>query len=89
MATCSAIIAYNDGDSGLIDVIKKIGLTLGMFTIQGYRKVDEDRITLSAKKKCSEVGKIVRRRRRAFARGWTDREKDNEGGESYLSGGFM
>ena len=29
-------LAYNDGDSGLIDVIKKIGLRLGMFTVQGY-----------------------------------------------------
>ena len=56
--------------------------------IQGYRKLDEDRITLSAKN-CSEVSKNARRRRRAFARGWTYREKDNEGGESYLSGGFM
>ena len=36
--------------------------------------------------KFQETVKMKRKKRRAVRKGYTDREKDNEGGESYLTG---
>ena len=42
MATCSAIITFNDGDGGLIEVLERAGLSFGYFTREGYCKVDRN-----------------------------------------------
>ena len=87
LATYSAIITYNDGFERLSDVLSKLGLEVSMYFFDGAAKKNNQRIA-SCMKRSSEKGKKRRKILRATRKGFTDKEKEEEGGESYITGGF-
>lgn len=84
----SAIIEYNDGASGVFDVLEFVGVnTRGILTEKGtvarnYRRIKNSSV------KCSEKGKIRRKTLRSIKKGFLDTEKETEIVESYVAGGF-
>ena len=83
----SAIINFNDGFSGIKDVLRTLGLNVSKYVDNGVTQKDQQRITHS-KRKSSEEGKRKRKKLRALKRGYIDKEMEDEGGKSYLSGSF-
>ena len=83
----SAIINFNDGFSGIKDVLRTLGLNVSKYVDNGVTQKDQQRITHS-KRKSSEEGKRRRKKLRALKRGYIDKEMEDEGGKSYLSGSF-
>ena len=87
MATYSAIIHYNDGFEKLRDVFSEIGLQVSIYFVDGAAEKDKQRVSQCLKKSC-EKGKKRRRTLRATRKGFLDKEKEEEGGESYITGIF-
>ena len=82
------MINFNDGNQGLSKVLDdNLGLKIGQSTNHGSIKLDQSRITAMSEKH-SKTGKLGRKKLRSSAKGWTDLEKEKEGGESYSSGHF-
>ena len=86
MGTYSAILAYSDGEKGVISVFRHFGL---------HDKVSNISATSKNKKwisqmrcKSSEKGKKRRKNLRAIKKGHLDEEKAKECNDSYVSGGF-
>ena len=87
IAVCSAVIEFNDGYCGINSVYGHLGLTSGKFTEAFCVRVDELRIK-EMMRKSSEKAKNRRKKLRSIRKGFIDREKEDEGTESYQSGAF-
>ena len=82
----SAVIAYNDGSNGILNVFYKLGLHPGYYTLLGCTNADETRVKQSNYKH-SDSCKLQRKRLRAQRKGWQDNVKITEE-KSYSPGAF-
>lgn len=87
LATNSAVIHFNEGFLRLKDVFKFLKLPVNKYMIDGAKRKDAKRVQ-NATKVSSETGKRQRKKIRAKRKGFTDKETELEGGESYSSGNF-
>ena len=82
----SAVIHFNKGCSGLLNVFSKLGIRHGKyrtsFLTENTSKKKKERA-----RKMSEKGKKRRKKLRAIRKGWEDKNKENEG-TTYGSGAF-
>jgi len=85
-AVNSAVIEFNEGPCGINAVLRELGVSLGVLTQKGSNKKALWR-NKSIKQKLSEIGKKRRKQLRRMKKGYADAEKEQEGGESYMSGG--
>ena len=83
----SAVIEFNDGAKGVERVLEKFMNSTGIYTTLGSYKKDKSRSRQVAIK-ASENAKKRRKRLRGIRKGLIDAEKDTEGKESYLCGGY-
>jgi len=81
-----AVINFNDGAEPLADIMQKMGLDSGSYTVKGLRKRDHKRL-YHAKLKTSEQGKKRRKRLRNVKKGFEDKRKQKEG-LMYQAGAF-
>ena len=81
-----AVINFNDGVEPLADIMQKMGLDSGSYTVKGLRKRDHKR-SYHAKLKTSEQGKKRRKRLRNVKKGFEDKRKQKEG-LMYQAGAF-
>ena len=86
IAVHSAVISYNDGYSGLLEVLAKCGLKTGFFTEEFARKHDTARVKASDRRS-SEPVKRRRKLLHANRKGYQDKHEEVEG-ETYAKGGF-
>ena len=82
----SAVLQYNDGAGAIINVMKRLSVEPGTFFYQGSIGKNDKRIKASTVKS-SETGKKRRKQLRATAKGYIDKENEEEG-ETYKSGAF-
>ena len=82
----SAVIEFNEGPCGINDVLRELGVSPDVLTQQGSNKMVVRR-NKSIKQKLSEIRKKRRKKLRSMKKGYADAGKDQEGGESYMSGG--
>ena len=85
LGVSSAVIEFNDGSCGIIDVYEKLGLVAGRKTAEGCKKKDKLRIEQQSVKS-SEKSKKRRKKLRSLRKGYADKEEELEGGKSYSSG---
>ena len=86
LATASAVVHFNEGSGGLINVMRKLGIKPGRFMLSLSKRKDKRRYQDSVEKS-SERGKKRRKHLRAKKKGFEDTEKETEG-ETYSSGAF-
>ena len=87
IGAASAVISFNDGMSGFEKLFRRLNLSFGVNTKKGAIEKDEHRIKNMNNKSQGNV-KRKRKKLRAVRKGYIDKEKENEGGESYLMGNF-
>ena len=87
IAMASAVIAYNDGSNGILNVFYKLGLHPGYYTLLGCTNAGGTRVKQSNYKH-SDSCKLQRKRLRAQRKGWQDNVKITEE-KSYSPGGFL
>ena len=87
LGVCSAVLAFNEGTEGIKIVIEKLGLKLGRASSEITQVKQKKQQRNNMVKKLEETKK-QRKRLRAKRRGFTDAEKEAEGGDSYSSGAF-
>ena len=78
IAAASANIEFNEGSNGLKPVFYDLGFSFGYFIKRGLNKKDNLRIRQS-ERKSYDHGKVRRKRLRALAKNWTDKENQAEG----------
>ena len=83
MGIYSAIIAYNDGAKGVLDVLKMFGLS-GFVSEAAASSENKIRIK-RMKRKSSEKGKKRRKTLRTIKKGYLD---DEQAKDSYIAGGY-
>lgn len=86
IGTYSAIINYNDGCQGVMNVLEHFGIR-GSATSTGTRAKDAKRVQ-QMKRKSTVESKKQRKKLRSDKKGYSDKTKENEKQESYISGGF-
>ena len=87
IGVASAVINFNDGMSGFEKLFSRLNLSFGVIINSGAIEKDQQRIK-NMNNKFQETVKMKRKKLRAVRKGYIDKEKDNEGGESYLTGNF-
>ena len=87
LGVCSAVLAFNEGSEGIEMVFNKLGLKLGK-AFNNIGKTKRNKQIKNNMVKTSEQTKRQRKKLRAKRKGFTDAEKEAEGGESYSSGAF-
>eukprot|EP00794_Sanderia_malayensis_P002926 gene2926-3380_t len=80
-----AVINFNNGSSGMMEVYRKLGLVAGKQTADGCKRKDKQRLKHNVVQS-SEKAKKRRKKLRSLRKGYTDKEEEEEGGKSYLSG---
>ena len=82
----SAVLEFNEGKSGILKVLKKLGLAAGYLQLSAYKSIDlkrksnmERKSSTPFKKRCKDI--------RCIRKGWSDTNKEKEG-STYGSGGF-
>jgi hypothetical protein len=85
MGTYSAVIHFNDGSKGILDVLKEFNLT-GYITVMTSIQFDNSRVNQMMRKSTKECIK-QRKKLRSVAKGFSDKLKSNETNQSYISGG--
>ena len=83
----SALIHYNDGVNGMNRIFEKLNLDFGRFAQDGAVKIDVCRVKKMDIKETDKF-KNIRKRKRAERKGFGDKEKEKEGGSSYVSGNY-
>ena len=73
--------------SGFKKLFSRLNLSFRVNTKNGAIEKDQQRIK-NMNNKFQETVKMKRKKLRAVRKGYIDKEKDNEGGESYLTGNF-
>ena len=86
-AVNSVILQFNEGPNAVFDILKHFGFTPGVVTTESSNKRTHRRIQNIARK-MSQKGKKRRKQLRSIKKGYADREKQQEEGESYIPGGF-
>ena len=86
MGVASAVINFNDGNCGILNVFINAGMETGYFTKSFCIKKDETRIQ-RMNKKTNEQTKKQRKRLRAIRKNYVDKNKEKEG-VCYESGAF-
>ena len=86
-AVHSAILSYNEGPCALTDVFSYFGFKTGIVTAFDSDKKRKQRNRNIARKMSNE-GKKRRKCLRSLKKGFVDKEKEQEGGDSYIPGGF-
>ena len=86
MAVNSAIISFNEGPSGIQDVLKRLNLCPGTCFEQISVKCTKARVK-DIQSKSSNKEKNRREKLRSIRKGLLDKEEEVEGEESYKSGG--
>ena len=87
IGVASVLINFNGGMSGFEKLFSHLNLSLGVNTKSGAIEKDQQRIK-NMNNKFQETVKMKRKKQRAVRKGYIDKEKDNEGGESYLTENF-
>ena len=87
IGVASVVINFNDGMSGFEKLFSRLNLSFGVIINSGAIEKDQQRIK-NMNNKFQETVKMKRKKLRAVRKGYIDKEKDNEGGESYLTGNF-
>ena len=87
IASYSAIINYNEGFYKIKDVFAQLGIPVNKYFLHEAIAKDKQRVNLSAIKS-SDFGRNRRKRLRAIKKGFLDKERDKEDGESYSAGSF-
>ena len=77
MGVASAVINFNDGNCGILNVFINAGMETGYFTKSFYIKKDETRIQ-RMNKKTNEQTKKQRKRLRAIRKNYVDKNKEKE-----------
>ena len=83
----SAVVEFNDGPCGIHKVLDHFGIHPGCLTLSSSRKQTAQRVK-NIQNKMSDDGKCKRKKLRTVKKGYLDKEKELEGGESYVTGGF-
>ena len=86
IAAASAVLHFNAGPIGIINVLKRLGVQKGYFTEAGSDKKSRKR-KKSMERKNAEIFKKRRKYLRARKKGWQDNEVEQEG-ETYAAGKF-
>ena len=73
--------------SGFKKLFSRLNLSFRVNTKNGAIEKDQQRIK-NMNNKFQETVKMKRKKLRAVRKGYIDKEKDNEGGELYLTGNF-
>ena len=73
--------------SGFEKLFSRLNLSFGVIINSGAIEKDQQRIK-NMNNKFQETVKMKRKKLRAVRKGYIDKEKDNEGGELYLTGNF-
>ena len=73
--------------SGFEKLFSRLNLSFGVNINSGAIEKDQQRIK-NMNNKFQETVKMKRKKLRAVRKGYIDKEKDNEEGESYLTGNF-
>ena len=86
IAAASAIVHFNDGPLAIDNVLSRLGVSKGYYTIAGSDKTCRNR---KRRLEVKNTEKCKRRRRtlRAMKKGWLDKEMEEEG-ETYAPGSF-
>ena len=87
MGVNSAIIEFNDGPKGIYNVLKYLQLQPGFVTERNSTEKLKKRVNLARKKQSARV-KIRRKVLRGVRKGYSDKEREKEGGDSYVAGAF-
>ena len=82
----SAVINFNDGVSGIINVLEKVNVVPGDMLKLFCSKTDNNRIVATNKKTTPKV-QMRRKKLRAIRKGYIDHENESEG-ITYQAGGF-
>lgn len=86
MGTYSAVLSYNEGSKGILEVLKQFNL-VGFKTVTSAAAQDKNR-SAQMKRKSSEQGKKQRKRLRTLKKGYGDEMKEKEQKDSYIPGGY-
>lgn len=86
IAAASAVLHFNTGPIGIINVMKRLGIEKGHFTNAGSDKKSRKRMK-SMERKNTDRFKKRRKQLRALKKGWQDKEVQQEG-ETYAAGKF-
>ena len=86
MGVSSAVINYNDGACGILNVIKNANMEIGYFTKKFCENKDKNRIE-QMNNKTTEMTKARRKKLRAIRKNYVDTNKEKEG-VFYESGAF-
>lgn len=87
ISAASAVINFNDGVCGFLKLFRNINIEFGGMAVTGAVNKDKLRVSNMDRKTQNNV-KTQRQKRRAQRKGFIDKEKDNEGGDSYATGEF-
>ena len=85
IGVASAVLSFNSGAHGLLDVFRQHNMVVGCFTKKVCVRRDMTRIK-KMKRKMSAEGKEIRKMRRAQKKGFAVR--DEKKGEVYATGYF-
>ena len=77
MAACSAILAFNDGAKGILNVFAKLGLNPGRCSLDFLYRSDVSRVA-QMKRKSEEGIKLVRKKQRNKKKGFEDKNEKQE-----------
>lgn len=87
IGVASAVIQFNDGLSGFQKLFQRLNLSVGTYTKAGAIEIDTRRIGNMEVKSRKET-MLARKKLRAIKKGHVDKEKQSEGGDSYVTGNF-
>ena len=88
IGVASAVINYNDGLRGFENLFSFLKVPFGCYTAEGALKKDHSRV-INMNKKSQTNQKTIRKKIRAVRKGFIDKEKETEGGDSYSAGNFL
>lgn len=86
IGVASAILSFNKGAHGIVDVMKRMNMDPGCCTLAFCSRSDTMRIKHMGRK-MSDKGKRQRKKRRAIRKGFQVEQEEKEG-EIYGSGAF-
>lgn len=81
-----AVIQFNSGFHGLLDILKQLGVIPGDFTVKGFAELDQDRVSESKRHSQPNV-KITRKKNRLAKKKKLTKHEQTEG-ITYKSGDF-
>ena len=87
MGTFSSVVSFNDGFLALANVLKNLHLTPGKYLIDRALVFDSKRVK-NIQKKSTDTIKNKRKKLRPIRKGFIDKEKYQEGEESYSKRSF-